>query len=181
MNLHLNLFLTFAYIGATNFGGGITMMPMFRHMLVGKRQWLTEEEMSDIFSISQCLPGIIASNTAVFVGHKKAGVSGGICAALGMITPSVVFILLIASFITALADVPIAAHAFAGLRVCVSVLIITAVVKLWKVAIVDKIALVIFIVVFLAAVLTSIPIALLIIAAGIFGVAITSVKKMKKE
>ena len=181
MKLHLNLFLTFAYIGATNFGGGMTMMPMFRHLLVGKRGWLTEEEMTDIFSVSQCIPGIIATNTAVFVGHKKAGTAGGLCAALGMAVPSVVFILLVASFINQLAENPIAAHAFTGLRVCVSVLIITAVVKLWKVAIVDKIALAIFIVVFLAAVLTSIPIALLVIAAGIFGVAITSVKKMKKE
>ena len=181
MKLHLNLFFTFAYIGATNFGGGMTMMPMFKHLLVGKRKWLTEAEMTDIFSVSQCLPGIIATNTAVFVGHKKAGITGGICAALGMVAPSVIFILLIASFINQLAEHPIAAHAFAGLRVCVSVLILSAAVKVWKVAIVDKITLVIFIVIFLAAVLTSLPIALLVIAAGIFGIAISLMRKIEKK
>ena len=159
----------------------MTMMPMFRHILIDKRGWLTEAEMTDIFSVSQCLPGIIATNTAVFVGHKKAGVTGGICAALGMAVPSVIFILIVASFINQLAENPIAAHAFTGLRVCVSVLILSAVVKIWKVAIIDLTTLIIFMVIFLAAMLTNFPIALLVVAAGIFGIAITSVRKINKK
>jgi chromate transporter len=177
MGMPLKLFLTFAFIGATNFGGGIAMLPMFRREVVEKRDWLTEDEIADVFSIAQCLPGIIATNIAVLVGYKQAGVRGAISAAIGVIAPSVIFILLVASLIFRFSDIPVVAHAFAGLRVCVSVLILTAVVKLRKQASADKLSMVIFAVIFLAVMLTNLPIAILVVAAGLIGISISAVRK----
>jgi len=175
--MYLKLLLTFSYIGAFTFGGGYAMLPMFQRELVEKNKWLTNEEVTDLFSISQCLPGIIAANTAVFVGYKHKGVLGGIVAALGVALPSVIVILIIAAFLTNFADIPVVQKAFTGLRVCVSVLIINAVFKLRKNAIVDIPAVIIFFIVFLLAVYMILPVALLILIAGFFGVVISILRK----
>ena len=175
--MYRKLFLTFAYIGAFTFGGGYSMLPMFQRELVEKNGWVTEEEITDFFSICQCLPGIIAANTAVFVGYKHKGVLGGIVAALGVATPSIVVILIIAAFLTYFADIPTVQRAFVGIRVCVSVLIVNAVIKLRKHSIVDLPSVLIFLVVFLLSVLTNLHIALLVAAAGVSGIVISSIRK----
>ena len=153
------------------------MLPMFKRELVEKRNWLTDSEMTDLFSIGQCLPGVIAVNTSVFAGHKQKGTLGSIAAALGVAFPSVVFILIIAIFVTNFADIPIVQKAFVGLRVCVCVLILHTVVKLWKAAIADKLAIVIFAAVFFASVFTSLPVAIFVVAAGAAGIAISALRK----
>ena len=175
--MYIQLLLTFSYIGAFTFGGGYAMLPMFQRELVEKKRWLTGSEMTDLFSISQCLPGIIAVNTAVFVGHKQKGVLGGIVAALGVVLPSVIAITLIAAFLSNFADIPAVQKAFIGLRVCVSVLIINAVFKLRKNAVVDIPTACIFLVAFIVAVLTSLPVALLIATAGVCGIAVSMFRR----
>ena len=153
------------------------MLPMFQRELVEKNKWLTIEELTDIFSISQCLPGIIAVNTAIFVGYKHKGVLGGIISAFGVCLPSIIFILIIASFFSAFADIPVVQSAFTGLRVCVSVLIINAVVKLRKSSIIDLPSALIFVVVFLLMVFKILPVALLVALSGLFGIAISILRK----
>jgi len=175
--MYRKLFLTFTYIGAFTFGGGYSMLPMFQRELVEKNGWLDEKEMVDLFSISQCLPGVIAVNTAIFVGYKHRGVPGGIVAALGVVLPSVVVISVIAAFLSSFAEIPAVQKAFLGLRVCVSVLIINAVFKLRKHAIVDLASTLIFAAVFTLAVLTSLHVAILIAVAGISGIAISLLRK----
>ena len=175
--MYIKLFLSFAYIGAFTFGGGYSMLPMFQRVLVEKNDWLTESEMTDLFSISQCLPGIIAANTAIFVGYKYKGVPGGLVAALGVALPSMAVIMLIATFLTSFSDIPAVQNAFVGLRVCVSVLIINAVFRLRKHAIVDMASIAIFLAVFLLSVFTNLHVALLVTAAGLCGIAISSLKK----
>ena len=177
MRKFIKIFLIFARIGAFTFGGGYSMLPMFQRDLVEKNGWLTESEMTDYFSVGQCLPGIIAVNTSVFVGHKQAGRTGGIAAALGVITPSIIIILVIAAFISRFSDIPAVQHAFAGIRACVCVLIINTVIKLWKSAIVDKISLAIFAIVFVISVFTSFPVAVLVVAAGVAGIGIKTLKR----
>ena len=76
MNIYLELFWTFAKIGVCTFGGGYAMLPILQRELVEKRGWATEEELSDYFAIGQCTPGIIAVNTATFVGHSRKGAAG---------------------------------------------------------------------------------------------------------
>jgi len=175
--MYLKLLLSFSYIGAFTFGGGYSMLPMFQRVLVEKNKWVTEDEVTDLFSISQCLPGIIAANTAVFVGYKVKGIIGGIVAALGVVLPSLVIIMLIAAFISNFADIEIVQKAFIGLRICVSVLIINAVYKLSKHAIVDWAAALIFVAVFVISVFFNVHVAFLILAAGICGIAISLIRK----
>jgi len=153
------------------------MLPMFQRELSEKNKWVTEEEITDLFSIGQCLPGIIAANTAVFVGYKQKGVLGGVAAALGVVLPSLIIIMLIAAFLTNFAHIEIVQKAFIGLRVCVSVLIINAVLKLRKHALVDLAAGLIFIAVFLFSVFFSFPVALLVLSAGICGILISLIRK----
>ncbi|MCL2662093.1 MAG: chromate transporter [Oscillospiraceae bacterium] len=171
--MYVKLLLSFSYIGAFTFGGGYSMLPMFQRELVEKNKWLTLEELADLFSISQCLPGIIAANTAVFTGYKHKGIPGGIVSAFGVCLPSIIFILIIASFFTAFADIPMVQSAFTGLRVCVSVLIINAVMKLRKNSIVDLPSALIFTVIFLLMVFKILPVAVLVTLAGLFGIAIS--------
>ena len=171
--MYLRLLLSFSYIGAFTFGGGYSMLPMFQRVLVEKNEWLTEEEMTDLFSIGQCLPGIIAANTAIFVGYKHKGVLGGIVAALGVALPSVVVIMVIAAFLNNFADIPVIQKAFTGLRVCVSVLIINAVIRLRKHAIVDLPAALIFSAVFVLSVFMLLPVAVIVALAGACGIGIS--------
>ena len=177
---YITIFLTFSRIGAFTFGGGYSMLPMFQRELVEKKGWLTETEMTDYFSVSQCLPGIIAVNTSVFVGHKQGGRAGGLAAAIGVISPSIVVILVIAAFIAHFSDIAAVKHAFAGIRACVCVLIINTVVKLWKTAIVDKVSLAVFVIVFAVSVFTSFPVAVLIVASGAVGIGIKALRRRAK-
>ena len=139
--------MTFAKIGACTFGGGYAMLPILQRELVEKRNWATEGELSDYYAIGQCTPGIIAVNTATFVGHKRRGVAGGIVATLGLVFPCLVIIMLIAAFLQNFAELPIVIHAFNGVRACVCALILSSVLKLLKGAVVDKATLVIYVLV----------------------------------
>ena len=123
----------------------------------------------DYYAIGQCTPGIIAVNTATFVGYKTKGVLGGIAATLGVVAPSMVIITLIAAFIQGFADIPAVAHAFAGIRACVCVLIFNAVIKLGKKSLVNKTSVAIFCVILALALFTEVTPALLVVIAGIFG------------
>lgn len=164
------LFLVFAKVGVMTFGGGYAMLPMFQRELVDNHGWATEEELTDYYAISQCTPGPIAVNTATFVGQKRCGVAGGIAATLGVVFPSIVIITLIAALLQNFAEIPAVKNAFGGIRVCVCVLILNAVVKLWKKAVTDKITLVIFLAVLFACVFLDLSPILFILAAAIAGV-----------
>ena len=134
----LDMFLTFARIGGFTFGGGYAMLPMLQKEVVNGRHWATDEELMDYYAIGQCTPGIIAVNTATFVGYKNRGIPGAIAATLGVIAPSLVIIMIIAAFISNFIELSFVSSAFAGIRACVCVLIGSAVVKLAKKSLVDK-------------------------------------------
>ena len=144
----IELFLVFAKIGGMTFGGGYAMIPILERELVENRGWTSSEELMDYYAVGQCTPGIIAVNTATFIGKKLYGIPGGIAATLGVVFPSLVIITLIAGILSNFADIPAVKSAFAGVRVCVCVLIFNAVIKLWKSAVVDKGALILCLLVF---------------------------------
>ncbi len=166
----LDLFLTFARIGGLTFGGGYAMLPMLQKEVVEKRKWVNEEEIMDYYAIGQCTPGIIAVNTATFVGYRVKGDVGGTAATLGVVAPSLVIITLIAAFLRNFAHLAVVQNAFAGVRVCVCVLIFNAVVKLWKKAVVDKRTLAIFLMLFLLSLLLDLSPVIQVLAAGVAGV-----------
>ena len=134
----LQLFTAFARVGVMTFGGGYAMIPILEREIVDKHGWASSEELMDYYAVGQCTPGVIAVNTATFIGQKCAGNIGGIVATLGVVFPSLVIICVIAGILTNFADIPAVKSAFAGIRVCVCVLIFNAVVKLWKSAVPDK-------------------------------------------
>ena len=167
------LFLAFARVGVMTFGGGYAMIPILEREIIDRHGWATEEELMDYYAVGQCTPGVIAVNTATFIGYKVAGSVGGVVATLGVIFPSLVIITLIAGILTSFADVPAVKSAFAGIRVCVCVLIFNAVLKLWKKAVVDKAALVLFLGVFLLSVFFDISPIVFVVFCAAAGIVLT--------
>ena len=170
MNNLLDLFFTFMRIGGLTFGGGYAMLPVLQREVVEKRGWATNEELMDYYAIGQCTPGVIAINTATFVGNKRGGVPGAVAATLGFVFPSLVIISIIAAFISNFADYPIVRHAFAGIRVCVFILILNATVRLSRASIKDSFTLFVFLLVLAGSTLIHVSPVIFIVAAGIAGI-----------
>lgn len=144
MKVLLELFLVFARIGGFTFGGGYAMLPLMQKEIVEKRGWATDEEVLDYYAIGQVTPGIIAVNTATFIGYKLKGLVGAIVATLGMVTPSIVIITLIAMFFENFMDYEVVQHAFGGIRVVVVALIAHTVYTMAQKAIKDKLSKILF-------------------------------------
>ena len=126
------LVVSFFKIGIMTFGGGYAMLPMLQRELVENRKWVTEEEILNYFAIGQCTPGVIAVNTATFVGYKRCKIPGAIFATIGVVLPSMIIITIIAAVLSNFAHIPAVQHAFAGIRIAVSALIVVSVIKLIK-------------------------------------------------
>ena len=137
MNILADLFLTFARIGVCTFGGGYAMLPILQRELVENKKWATEDELADYYAVGQCTPGIIAVNTATFVGRGQAGIAGGVFATLGLVFPSLVIIMVIAAFLKNFMHISWVIHAFNGVRAGVVALIASSVIKLFKNAVID--------------------------------------------
>ncbi|MCD8053785.1 MAG: chromate transporter [Lachnospiraceae bacterium] len=170
MNELWQLFTIFAQIGAVTFGGGYAMLPILTREFVDRRHWVTDSELTDYFAIGQCTPGIIAVNVATFIGNKRKGLVGGIVATLGLVSIPIVIITIIAAFLSNFAEYALVKNAFAGIRVCVCVLIINAILRLWKKSILDAPTLIIFLVVFALSVFSSLSPILLVVAAAAVGI-----------
>ena len=123
MNEYLELVVTFFKIGIMTFGGGYAMLPMIQREVVEKRGWATEEEILNYYAIGQCTPGVIAVNTATFIGDSRKGVIGGFLATLGVVMPSLIIISIIAAVLNNFAEIEAVQHALAGIRVAVVVLV----------------------------------------------------------
>lgn len=173
MRILLDLFLAFAKVGVMTFGGGYAMLPILEREIVENKGWATREELMDYYAVGQCTPGVIAVNTATFVGYRTAGNLGGIVATLGVVFPSVVIISLIAGVLTSFAEIPAVKSAFAGIRVCVCVLIFNAVVKLWKGAVPDKAALLLCLAVFVLSVFLDLSPIVFVVFCGAAGILFT--------
>ena len=164
-----DLFWTFCRIGALTFGGGYAMLPLIQKEIVENKKWSTEKEILDYYAVGQCTPGVIAVNTATFIGFKLRGVIGGIVATLGVIFPSIVIILIIASFLQNFANLAIVQNAFAGIRVAVVALIITTVVKLLKSSVKDYLGVIIALATFIISAFFGLSPVYIVIAAGLIG------------
>ena len=174
MKLLLQMFLAFAKVGVMTFGGGYAMLPILQREIVDNKGWATEEELMDYFAIGQCTPGVIAVNTATFIGQKLKGTWGAVFATLGVVFPSLVIISLLAGVIEAFSHLVWVQNAFGGIRVCVCVLIANAVVKLYKKAVVDVPTLVIFLAVASCSVLLSVSPVIFVVLAALAGIILKS-------
>lgn len=175
------LFIIFCRIGGFTFGGGYAMLPIIQKEIVEKRQWATEQEILDYYAIGQTTPGIIAVNTATFIGFKRKRVIGAIAATTGMVFPSLVIITVIATYFRHFQDYQAVKHAFAGIRVAVVVLILNAVVKMWGSSVKDRIGTIIFIVTFAAAAFTNISPIIIVAVFAIAGIIMNITRCYKKD
>jgi chromate transporter len=180
-NVYLDLFLTFAQVGGLTFGGGYAMLPVLQRKVVEDRGWATEEELSDYYAIGQCTPGIIAVNVATFIGNKTRGIFGGVVATFGVVAPSMVIITLIAAFLQNFAHIEFVRHAFAGVRVGVCVLVLNAVVKLWKKSVKDVPGFLIFAVILALVVFLDLSPVFMVLGAGVAGVCIQGARRAVRK
>ena len=169
MKMLMNLFFSFFKVGLFTFGGGAAMLPLLQAEFVERKKWVVEKELIDFYSIGQCTPGIIAINTATFIGYKMMGIKGAVAATMGMIFPSIIIILSIAAILNECMSNKYVTYAFAGVRIVVVALILDAVCRLWKNGISDWFAYAMFIgSLLLLFLFTCSPVTLILIA-GICG------------
>lgn len=168
---YMNLFASFFRIGLFTFGGGYAMLPMLERECVESHGWATREELLDYFAIAQCTPGVIAVNTATFIGCKERGALGAAVATLGVICPSIVIILIIAAILTGFADLPAVKYAFNGIRVAVAVLILNAVIKLIRGNLKQPVTIAICVLAFAASAILDLSPVITVLLAGAAGIA----------
>ncbi len=175
------LFITFARIGGFTFGGGYAMLPILQREVVTRYKWVTAEELMDYYAIGQCTPGIIAINTATFIGHKHKGVVGGIFATFGMVAPSLVMITIISAFLDQFLEFEIVASALAGIQVCVCALVLQAVVTLGAKSVKDKFSIAIFAITLIVSLFTPISSAIIVITIGVIGAIYSAIVEGRKK
>ncbi len=165
----LSMFLIFARIGAFTFGGGYAMLPILQREIVDKRGWCTEDELTDMYAVGQCTPGIIAVNVATYIGNKRRGPIGAIFTTLGIVFPSLVIITVIASFLTHFAEYAIVQHAFAGIRITVCALVTKTIYTMVKKNVKDAATVVILILTFISVALLGISPVAAVLICGLVG------------
>lgn len=182
LNIWKDLYVSFFKIGILTFGGGLAMLPMLRREVVDKHHWCEEEQMLDIYAIGQCTPGIIAVNTATYIGFQEGGILGGIIATAGEVTPSFLIITLVASVLKQYMDNAMLLHAFAGIRIMVCALMLDTVVSMAKKGIKNWLGVFLFLGAILLATFTPISTVVVIIIASIIGVIYDMIKgSLKKD
>ncbi|MDR0506038.1 MAG: chromate transporter [Dysgonamonadaceae bacterium] len=123
MNLYLQIFCTFAKIGAFTIGGGYAMIPLIQSEVVDRKKWISSGEFIDMIAISQSIPGVMAVNIAIFTGYRIKKNTGSIIASLGVILPSFLIILLLAVFFRSFQDNIYVIKMFKAIRPAVVALI----------------------------------------------------------
>lgn len=174
-----NLYFSFAKIGTFTIGGGLAMMPMMQAELIEKRKWITDEELIDYYAVGQSTPGIVAVNVATFVGYKQMGIIGGIFATLGMVTPSLVIIMILASLINSINDYPIVKKALKGINVAVATLLTSTIINFMKKTIKNFTNAIFMMISFLLVFVLKLPSFWIILFALFIGVVLTYKEKKK--
>lgn len=169
-NQYLQLFIAFFKIGLFTFGGGFAMLPLIEKEIIDGHGWATRDEIVDIFALAQSVPGSIGVNTAVFIGLRHKGLLGAIVALLGVVTPSICVILVIAFFFVQFQSNFYLARAFNGIKGAVVGLIAAATVRVARSAIVDRFGLVMALVALALSVSGLIPVVWVMVIGGISGI-----------
>lgn len=178
------IFKTFFKVGTLLLGGGYVILPLLTSELVEKKNWITSDELCEFYAIGASLPGIIAANTAIFTGRKLLGTKGAIAATVGMVLPAFLAIVLLATILSEIINLPTTQHIFWGVGIGVIVLLFLAVKEMWKKSVNDKFSLTVYIVCTILALTRKVPLALIIIGALVCGITwqkFEDRQKLKKE
>lgn len=155
------------------------MLPILQREIVDKRGWTTEDELMDYYAIGQCTPGVIAVNTSTFIGYKTHGLPGAVAATAGMISPSLVIIIIIAAFIQQFAHLEIVQNAFAGIRIAVCALVLQSVWKMAKKGVVDVTTAVILVITFIAVAFLGISPVTMVVVAAAAGILVNLIRRRR--
>lgn len=169
LSLLLTLYWTFTKIGLFTIGGGYAMLPLMEAEVIKKLGWLTPGEFLDIIAIAEATPGPVSINAATFVGYQVAGLPGSLLATLGIITPSLVILLLLGRFLLKIVQTPRAKGFLQGLKPALIALILLAAFNLSQSALIDLPTVIIAVVFFIFSLLLKPNPIYLIIAGAILG------------
>jgi chromate transporter len=174
---------TWFKIGLFTFGGGYAILPMIDKELVSKHNWVNKDEVLDYYAIGQSLPGIIAVNTAAFIGFKTSRVPGSIFSILGVITPSMILITLVATLLAGFSDMPVVRNALAGIQIAVCMLMTVTILQFAKGAFKDIGGIIICAAVFALTFFEGVNIFIIVILSALSGIVIqlTIGRKKQKE
>ena len=170
MKTLLDLYFTFFKIGATTFGGGYGMLPMIEKIVIEQKHWTDIETVTDYYAVGSCTPGIIAINIATFIGYGLAGIAGGITATMGVISPSIIIISLIAGFINNFAHLAIVRSALNGISAGVCAIVINSVIKMCKGTVKDIFGIILCVLGFLITFFTDIPVVMTVTGSAVCGI-----------
>jgi len=177
----LELFISFLKIGAFTFGGGYAMMPIMQKEVVEKKHWATDEDILKLLVISESTPGVLAVNSATFIGYKIGGFFGALLATLGVVLPSFIVIAIISLFIVQFKELEYVGYAFMGIRAGVAILILNAVFKLSKKVKKSWFSYLIFTASFIVALLTEFSVIYLLMMGALIGILFGFVNRKKME
>ncbi|MCQ2572316.1 MAG: chromate transporter [Treponema sp.] len=175
------IYLNCAKVGLFTIGGGMAMLPMMQREFVEDKKWMTEEELIDFFAIGQSTPGIIAVNVSTFVGYKRCGVIGGFFGTLGMVTPSLIIITILATLISSIEDYPIVQRALKGVNVVVAALLTNVTYNFAKKAVKNWWAAIVLIISFIALFVFKLPSFWVILTAILIGIIVTVIQVAKSK
>ena len=174
-----SIFKTFFKVGTLLLGGGYVILPLLTSELVEKKHWITSDELCEFYALGASLPGIIAANTAIFTGRKLLGRKGAIAATIGIVLPSFLAIVLLASILSEIVDKPSVQHIFWGVGIGVITLLFLAVKEMWTKCVVDKFSICVYSVCLILAFTRVIPLSLIVILALISGIIFQRIEDKK--
>ena len=176
-----DLFKRFFKIGLLLLGGGYVILPLLQDEIANKYDEITDDNIYEYYAISQCLPGLIAINTAGFVGYKLMSVRGAICAVTALVMPAFLTIILLANLLLSVADFDIVKSVFAGVGLGVLALVFQAIKEMKEKSVNDKFSLIVFLCSFVALTGFKISPVYVVISGVIFGILIGFFKSRAGE
>lgn len=174
-----SIFKTFFKVGTLLLGGGYVILPLLTSEIVEKKHWITSDELCEFYALGASLPGIIAANTAIFTGRKLLGRKGAIAATIGVVLPSFLAIVLLASILSEIVDKPSVQHIFWGVGIGVITLLFLAVKEMWTKCVLDKFSICVYSVCLILAFTRVIPLSLIVILALVSGIIFQRIEDKK--
>jgi len=166
-----DLFWSFFKINLVTFGGGFVIMPIIKKTFVEHKKILDEQDMIDLIALAQSIPGAMAINTSMLVGHRLRGPKGALISMIGAALPPLMVISIISFFYVAFQSNTIVLAVLRGMRGAVSAVMVVAAYSMMKTVLKNDLlfSVVLMVSAFLIAFLTDISVAYLMLSAGIIG------------
>lgn len=171
-----DIYIQFFLLGLQLLGGGYVIVPLMKKYIIDEKKWITEEDLTDFYALSQSLPGIIAANISAFTGYKLRGAFGAAAALLGIISTPVIFIVAIAMILDKLLSLSFIQSIFWGVGISVIILIYLSIKEMWNNSVNDRFSWVVFISTILLVLFFNISPSKIIILAIIAGILFQFVK-----